>query len=92
MCAARVCVKDYSFRTEEGILLNLLVFCFRYDSACPSVYTVMTLANSCCTANRSVLKLKDGNIHFLMRRDKQMCVCEKISYMVLKICITRAFT
>ncbi len=48
---------------EEGILLYLLVFCFRYDSVgmfiCPSVYTVMTLAN-CRAVNRSVLKLKDG--------------------------------
>ncbi len=28
-------------------------------SICPSVYTVMMLANSRCAANRSVLKLKD---------------------------------
>ncbi len=85
MCAARVCVKDCSFRSEEGILLNLLVFCFRYDSLCPSVYTVMTLANSRCAANRSVLKLKDGKQTFShAQRDKQMHVCEKISYMVLK--------
>ncbi len=39
---------------------------------CPSVYTVMTLAN-CRAANRSVLKLKDGkNRSFLMLRDKQI--------------------
>ncbi len=64
VCAARICVKDCSFRSEEGILLNLLVFCFRYDSVCPSVYTVMTLANSRCAVNRSVLILKDGKQMF----------------------------
>ncbi len=64
MCVRRVCVKDCSFRSEEGILLNVLVFCFRYDSVCPSVYTVMKLANSRCAANRSVLKLKDGQQAF----------------------------
>ncbi len=54
----------YSFQNEEGILLNLLVFCFRYGSVCPSVYTVMTLAISCCAANRFVLKLKDGKLGY----------------------------
>ncbi len=80
MCAAHVCVKDCSFRSEEEILLNVLVFCFRYDSVCPSAYTAMTLANSRCGANRSVLKLKGENRHFLMLRDKQMYVCDKISW------------
>ncbi len=60
MCAARICVKDCSFRSKEGILLNLFVFCFRYDSVCPLVYTIMMLANSRCAAKRSFLKLKDG--------------------------------
>ncbi len=57
MCAAHVCVEDYSFRSEEGILLNVFVFCFRYDSVCPLVYTVMALANSRCAANRTWVKL-----------------------------------
>ncbi len=53
-------------------------------SLCPSVYTVMTLANLRCAANRSVLKLKDGKQIFLMLRDKQMYVSDKTSNMVLK--------
>ncbi len=64
MCAVHVCVKDYSFQSEEGILLNVLFFCFRYDSVCQSVYTVMTLRNTRSAANRSVLKLKDGKQTF----------------------------
>ncbi len=44
--------------------MNLLVFCFRYYSVCPSVYTVMMLANSRCATNQSVLKLKDGKQTF----------------------------
>ncbi len=33
-------------------------------SISPSVYTIMTLGNSRCAANRSVLKLKDGKQTF----------------------------
>ncbi len=58
---SRIYVKDCSFRSEEGIFLNLLIFCFRYESVCPSVYT-----NDACklALNKSVLKLKDGKQTF----------------------------
>ncbi len=38
----------------------------------------MALAKSHCAANWSVLKQKDGKQIFLMLRDKQMYVCDKI--------------
>ncbi len=57
----RICVEAYSFRNNEGILLYLLVFCFRYGSV---VYTVMMLANSRCA-------VKDRKC-LLMLRVKQM--------------------
>lgn len=61
----------------KGILLYLIVFCFRYDAVYPSVYTVMTLAKSSSAANRPVLNQKMENRCFLMLRDKQMYLCEE---------------
>ncbi len=72
-----------SFQGAERILLYLYIFMFQIwfcVSICPSVYTVMTLANSRCAANQSVL-----NRCFLMLSISR-CMSEKIIYGVKNKC------
>ncbi len=68
---------------EEGNITVFIKFSVSSMVLCVLMFislhcSLMTFANSRCAANRSVLKRKEGKQIFLMLRDKQMYVCDKI--------------